>query len=265
MDSGDDSSSDDSGSNTGHDALSATTPTCAVSPSVSGTNEGKMEHTVIGGEGTGGPIASALNLQVHQDSSWLNIDYFPGSGLVFEDNIAKDKCQKMGNIEDKSRSDGTKDDEPGDGSQKMDHNMNGVEDGPGDEDGVEYGGEDIITDPEMNGIEVDGDGSRNKGGHGAGVGGGTEGWYYSRAFFVIELTLQSQGSRIRSMIKWFKLQRTPIIVWSAGVSETITKQQRSREARYWVKWRNGRSQIILVGLCSALDLDSANLTLQARA
>ena len=42
----------------------------------------------------------------------------------------------------------------------------------------------------MNGIEVDGDGSRSKGGHGAGVGGSTEGWYYSRAFFILELTLQ---------------------------------------------------------------------------
>ena len=41
----------------------------------------------------------------------------------------------------------------------------------------------------MNGIEVDGDGSRSKGGYGAGVGGGTKGWYYSRGFFVLELTL----------------------------------------------------------------------------
>ena len=151
MDSGDDSSSsDDSGSNTGYDASSATTPTCAVSPSVSSTNEDKMKQTVIGGEGTGGPIASALNLQEHQDSGWLNIDHFPDSGLVFENNIAEDKCQKMGNIEDKcqkmgnikdkSGSDGTKDGEAEDGSQKMDYNINGAEDGPGDEDGVEYGG-----------------------------------------------------------------------------------------------------------------------------
>ena len=40
----------------------------------------------------GGPITSALNLQEHQDSSWLNIDHFPDSGLVIEDNIAEDKC-----------------------------------------------------------------------------------------------------------------------------------------------------------------------------
>ena len=96
-----------------------------------------MEQTVIGGEGIGGPIASALNLQEHQDSSWLNINHFPDSGLVIEDNIAEDKCQKIRNIEDKSGSDGTKDGEAEDGSQEMDHNMNGAEDGPGDEDGVE--------------------------------------------------------------------------------------------------------------------------------
>ncbi|KAL8959486.1 MAG: hypothetical protein Q9193_003661, partial [Seirophora villosa] len=176
VDSGDDSSSsDDSGSDTGHDASSATTPTCAVSPGVSSINEGRMKHTVVGGEGTGGPIASVLNLQEHQDSSWLNIDHFPNSGLVFEDNKAEDRCQKMGNIEDKSGSDGTKDSEAEDGSQEMDHNMNGAEDEPADEDGVEYGGQDIITDPEINSIEVDGDGSRSKDGHGAGVGGGTGG------------------------------------------------------------------------------------------
>ncbi|KAL9123814.1 MAG: hypothetical protein Q9217_006795 [Psora testacea] len=46
--------------------------------------------------------------------------------------------------------------------------------GLGPKDGVEHGGEDIITDPEMNSIEVDGDGFRSKGGHGASVGGGTE-------------------------------------------------------------------------------------------
>lgn len=160
MDSGDDSSSsssDDSGSDTGHDASSATTPTCAVSPGVSSTNDGKIKHSVIGGEGTGGPIASALNFQEHQDSSWLNIDDFPGSGPVLEDNITEDN-QKIGNIEGKSGSDGTKHGDVEDGSQEMDHNMNGAADGSGD--------------------------------------GGTEGWYYSRAFVSV-LTLQFQESRIR--------------------------------------------------------------------
>ena len=118
----------------------------------------------------------------------------------------------------------------------------------------------------MNSIEVGGDGSRSKGGHGAGVGGGTEGWYYSRTLFVLELTLQFQESRIYSMITWSKLQRTPpILMWSVGVLETITKQKQLREARHRMKWRNKKIQIILVGLCSSLDLDSAKLTLQARA
>ncbi len=118
----------------------------------------------------------------------------------------------------------------------------------------------------MNSIEVGGDESHSKGGHGAGVGGGTKGWYYSRTLFVLKLTLQFQKSRICSMIMWSKLQRTPpILMWSAGVSETITKQKQLREARHGVKWRNGKTQIILVGLCSSLDLDSAKLTLQARA
>ncbi len=109
-----------------------------------------MKQTVIGGEGTGGPIASALNLQEHQDSSWLNIDHFPDNSLVFENNIAKDKyqkigniedkCQKMGNIKDKSGSNSTKDSEAEDRSQKIDYNINRAEDGPGDEDRVEYRG-----------------------------------------------------------------------------------------------------------------------------
>ena len=75
-----------------------------------------MEQTVIGGEGMGGSIASALNLQEHQDSSWLNIHRSPDSGLAIEDNIAEDKCQKIRNIEDKSGSDGTKDGEAEDES-----------------------------------------------------------------------------------------------------------------------------------------------------
>lgn len=70
MDSGDDSSSlDDSGSNTEYETLSATTPTCAVSPGVSSSNEGKMKNTVIGDGGVGGPVAATLKLHEHRDNS----------------------------------------------------------------------------------------------------------------------------------------------------------------------------------------------------
>lgn len=63
MDSSDNSSSsNDSGSDTGHIALSATTSTCAIPPDVSSTNEGKIKNTVIGGKDGGGSVAAALNL-----------------------------------------------------------------------------------------------------------------------------------------------------------------------------------------------------------
>lgn len=57
----------------------------------------------------------------------------------------------------------------------MDRNVHEVKDGPGDEDGVEHSGEDVIADPETDGIEVNGDGSRSKDGHRATVGGDAEG------------------------------------------------------------------------------------------
>ena len=206
MDSGDDSSfSDNSGSDSGHVASSATTLTCANSPGVSSPNEGKIKYTVLGGEDGGGPVAAALNLQEHQDSSWPDIDQIFDSGLVFEDHAAEDRCQKMGDIEDKLGSDGTKDDgETEDGSQEMDHNVNGAGDEPGDEDGVEYGGEAPIVDPGMDGIEVDGGGPHSKGDHRAKVGGDAEGWCYPYVSFVSELTLQFQESRTRSIPKSFK-------------------------------------------------------------
>ena len=95
MDSGDDSSSsDDSGRNIGHGTSSATTPTCAVSPGVSSSNEGKMKNTVIGGESAGGPVVAALNHQEHRDSSWLYIDHFPDSNLGFEDCATEDECKR---------------------------------------------------------------------------------------------------------------------------------------------------------------------------
>jgi len=57
----------------------------------------------------------------------------------------------------------------------VDRNVHEVKDGPGDEDGVEHSGEDVIADPETDGIEVNGDGSRSKDGHRATVGGDAEG------------------------------------------------------------------------------------------
>lgn len=164
---------------------------------------------MIGGEGAGGPVAAALILQEHQDISWLNIDHFLDSHLGFEDSAAEDKYQKMGNIEDKSESHGVKDGQAEDGSQEMDHIVNRAEDGHVGEGEIEHDEEGIITDPEMDGIEVDGCGSHSKGGHRAGVGGGAEGWYYSHAFFVSELTLQFQESRTSPMPKSFQLQCTP--------------------------------------------------------
>ncbi len=78
-----------------------------------------MKNTVIGGEDAGGPFAAILNLQEHQDSSWLDIDYFPDSRLVFKDSAAKDKCQKMGDIQDNAGADGAKDGQGEVGSQEM--------------------------------------------------------------------------------------------------------------------------------------------------
>ncbi len=115
---------------------------------------------MTGGEDAGGPVTTALNIRDHQNSSWLDIDHLPDSHPGFED---------------KSGSDGAKDGGVEDGSQEVDHHVNGAEDGPRDEDVVEYGGEDINADPEMDGIEVDGDGFHSKGGHRAGVGGDAEG------------------------------------------------------------------------------------------
>ena len=143
-----------------------------------------MENTMIGGEDSGGLVAAALNLQEHQDSSWLNIDHFPDSDLGFENNAPEDKCQRMGNVEDKLGSDGAKD------GQEMDYNIDRVEDGPGDDNGVAHSGKDIIADSEMDGIEVD-DGGRSysEDGHKAGVGGNVEGRWHLRSSFVSGLTL----------------------------------------------------------------------------
>ncbi|KAL8799826.1 MAG: hypothetical protein Q9200_007435 [Gallowayella weberi] len=168
-------SSDDTGSDSGHEASSATTSTCVISPGVSISNEGPVKNTVTGGKEAGGLVAAALNPQEQQDSSWLDIDHFFNSDLDAEDGAAEGKCQKTGNIEDKPGPDGAKDGQAGDGSQDLHHSVNGAEDGIGDGDGVKHGGEDVIADPEMEGLEVDGEGFHGKDGHTAGVGVDAEG------------------------------------------------------------------------------------------
>ncbi|KAL8794593.1 MAG: hypothetical protein Q9182_007609 [Xanthomendoza sp. 2 TL-2023] len=146
-------SSDDTGSDSGHEASSATTSTCVISPGVSISNEGL------------------------QNSSWLDNDHFFNSDLDAEDGAAKGKCQKTGNIEDKPGPDGATDGQAGDGSQDMHHSVNRAEDGigDGDGDGVKHGGEDVIADPEMESLKVDSEGFRGKDGHTAGVGVDAEG------------------------------------------------------------------------------------------
>jgi len=168
VDSGADFSSDDSGSDTRHEASSATTSTCAVLPGVSSSNEGKKKNTVIDRGDAGEP---APNSQEHQDSSWLNIDQFSDNHPGFDDRAAEDRCQKMGDIEDPSGSDGQAEDE----YQDMDYYVKWAEDGHGDEDEVAHSKEDVVADSETNGIEVDGDGSHSDYSHGAKVGGGGDG------------------------------------------------------------------------------------------
>ena len=190
MESGDDFSSlDDSGSNIGHETSFATSSTCAISPDVSSSDEDKIKNTVTGGGGTEGPVIVALNLQEHQDSSWLDVDQFPDSDLRFEDRAAENNCQKLKDLEDTLQSDDIKDGQAGDGSREIDHHANLAENGSEDEDEIEHDGKDAITDLEMNGIEVYDDESHSRGGYWAGFDGDVEGWCYPHAFFVLELTL----------------------------------------------------------------------------
>ena len=60
MDSGYDSL-DDSGNDSGHEASSATTSTCVISPGVSSLNKGQIKNIITGGKEAGGLIATALN------------------------------------------------------------------------------------------------------------------------------------------------------------------------------------------------------------
>lgn len=167
MDSGDDFfSSDGSGSNTGHKASSSTIPPCDTSPGFKNSNKGMIENTVIGGEDAGGPSTAVMNLQEHHDSSWLDIDYFPDNYSGFEDSVTEDKCQKMGDIQDNAGADGAEDSQGKDGSQEMGYNIHGVENRPRNEDGVSQGGENIIVNAEMDGVDMgNGDGSHSKYSH----------------------------------------------------------------------------------------------------
>ncbi|KAL9638917.1 MAG: hypothetical protein Q9164_001258 [Protoblastenia rupestris] len=97
--------------------------------------------------------------------SWLDIDHFPDSQLGLEDSAAKDKPQAIGNIEDEPEPDGGKDRQAKDGPHEVKQNVNRAEDRPKD---------DAIIDLEMDGIEVDGEGSYGKDGHRAWVDSDTE-------------------------------------------------------------------------------------------
>lgn len=108
MDSGHDSS-DDSGSESRHEASSTTTSTCAMSPSVSSPDEGQMKNTETGGKEAGGLVTAALNIQEQPDSSWLDIDQFFNTDLEAEDGAVEGKCQEIGNIKDQPGPDGAKD------------------------------------------------------------------------------------------------------------------------------------------------------------
>ncbi|KAG8531609.1 uncharacterized protein KY384_003240 [Bacidia gigantensis] len=118
-----------------------------------------MKRTMIGDKGTGEPIVSALNFQEHQDSSWLNIDYFPDNS----------------SIEDKSGFGGAKDGQAENGLQKMGHNLDWDKDGPRDGNREKHSRGDVIADPEMDGIGVDGGGSYGKDDPRVGVSGDAEG------------------------------------------------------------------------------------------
>ena len=175
MGSGDDSSfSDGSGSDNGDEASSATTPTSDILLSSSNSDEGKIENTIFGGESTGEPATAILSLNKYRNSKWLEIDRFSDGDPGLGGSVTEDRCHYMGNIEDKADSSGAEDGQAEDRSKEVDHDSNRA----GDEDGVEYGRDDIIVDLERNGIEVDWDESHNKHGHRAGSGDDGEGRCY---------------------------------------------------------------------------------------
>ncbi|KAI4222239.1 MAG: hypothetical protein L6R40_008597, partial [Gallowayella cf. fulva] len=123
----------------------------------------------------GALVAAALNPQEQRDSSWLDIDHFFKGDLEAEDGAAEGKCQETGNIEDQPGPDGAKDGQAGDGSQDVHHDVNEAKYGPGDGDGVKHSGEDVIADPEMEGLEVEAERFYSKEGYRPSVGVDTEG------------------------------------------------------------------------------------------
>ena len=130
MDSGDDSSSDDSCSNTRHQSSYATTPTCAVSPGVGSSDEGKIKNTTTGGGGVEGSVTALLSLKEQQDSNWLDVDYSTDSYVGVKDGVAEDEYQKIKIIEDNSGSHNPKDGQAEYGSRVIDHHADVAEDGP---------------------------------------------------------------------------------------------------------------------------------------
>lgn len=175
MDNGHDFS-DDSGSDNGHEVFSVTIFTCAISPCASNLNETQIKNIVTGGKKTGNFIIVALNFQKQRNNNWLNIDHFFNNDLETENCAIEIKCQKTGNIENKPRFDGAKNGQVGKSSQKTHHNVNGIENGPGNGNGVKHGGKDVLADPEMESFEIDGERFNGKNGHKAGVGVDTENW-----------------------------------------------------------------------------------------
>ena len=134
-----------------------------------------MKNTETGGKEARGLVYTAVNPQEQPDSSRLDIDHFFNSDLEAEDGAAEGKYQEMENVEDKPGPNGAKDGPAGDSFQDMHHSVNRAEDGHGD--GLKHGGEDVIADSEMEGLEVDGEWFYSEDGHSAGVGVDAEGWW----------------------------------------------------------------------------------------
>ena len=86
--------------------------------------------------------------------------------------------KRVGNIEDKSRSDDVKDGQAEDDSQDMHHSVDEAENGPGDEDEVKHDEEDVIVDSEMKKVlEMNDEESHGKDDHRAGVDVDAEDWW----------------------------------------------------------------------------------------
>lgn len=174
MDGGeDDSSMDEAGSGAGNKASSATTLSCAVSPTFSRSKEDKIENTMMMGEVAGEPVAAALSQD--QESSWLDVDHLFHSDLELKEGMFQDKDQKMGNVKDGLWSGCIKADEAEDRSQGVHRIFDGAEGGSEDEDGLEQGRKSITVDPGISGSEANADVSYGEDGHNVGISGDAEG------------------------------------------------------------------------------------------